>query len=528
MTGLTVILLLVVLATAVATGARRWRLPAPSLLVIAGLVVGLIPWVPEVRLPPHVISVLVLPPLLYASAGEISVRDLRSVWRPVTGLVFGLVLASAIAVAYVARAITPLTTATAFILGAVLASTDPVAVTALGRRLSLPARVQAMVQAESLFNDATSLVLYKVAVATAVSGSAITVSGTVEQFLILAGGGALIGAAVAAVVTLIRRRTEEPVLETVIALVTPYASYVIAEDSHASGVTAVIVSGVVLGSTGHKLSNAPIRLQIHAVYDTVTFLLESVVFALIGLELPSTVRHLAHDEHGWPLWVPVIAFTVLAIRLLWIFPLSALIQYRHKEGDSRLSWRVPAVLSWAGTRGVMPLAAALSIPLVTHTGAPLPHRALILTLTTGTIALTVVFQGFTLAPVVRRSGIALEPEHTAREEARTRRHIAHTALEELRQLGDLDELAELGTAAEAALKQARRDLEARIHQAEDAHYSDPDARPADAYREIRRTLIGIEAAELQRLYEANTISNATRRRIQRELDLEEASLRARD
>ncbi|MEU6370205.1 Na+/H+ antiporter [Streptomyces sp. NPDC046931] len=527
MTGLTVILLLVVLATAVATGARRWSLPAPSLLVIAGLLVGLMPWVPEVRVPPHVINVLVLPPLLFASAGEMSVRDLRTVWRPVTGLVFGLVVASAIAVGYVARTITPLTTATAFILGSVLASTDPVAVTALGRRLSLPPRVQAMVQAESLFNDATSLVLYKVAVATAVSGSAVSVSGTVEQFLILAGGGALIGAAVAGVVALIRRRTEDPILETVIALVTPYASYVIAEQSHTSGVTAVIVSGVVLGSTGHKLSNAPIRIQVHAVYDTVAFLLESVVFALIGLELPSLVRQLARDEHGWPLWVPVIAATLLAIRLLWVFPLSALIHHRHGEGDSRLSWRVPAVLSWAGTRGVMPLAAALSVPLVTQTGAPLPHRALILTLTTGTIALTLVFQGFTLVPIVRRSGIALEPEHTAREEARTRRHIARAALDELKQLGDLDQLAELGAAAEAAVKQARRHLEARIHQAEDAHYSDPDARPADAYREIRRALIAIEAAELQHLYEANKISNATRRRIQRELDLEEASLRDR-
>ncbi|MFB8179169.1 cation:proton antiporter [Streptomyces sp. NPDC055966] len=204
-------------------------------------------------------------------------------------------------------------------------------------------------------------------------------------------------------------------------------------------------SGVVLGSTRHKLGDASVRLQVRAVYDTVTFLLESVVFALIGLELPSAVRHLARDEHGWPLWVPVIAFTLLAIRLLWIFPLSALIHHRHGQGDNRLSWRVPAVLSWAGTRGVMPLAAALSIPLATHTGAPLPHRALILTLTTGTVAVTLVFQGFTLAPVVRRSGIALEPEHTAREEARTRRHIARAALDELKLLGDPEHLADLGT-----------------------------------------------------------------------------------
>ncbi|MDF3290212.1 Na+/H+ antiporter [Streptomyces silvisoli] len=521
MTGLTIVLLLVVLATAVATGARHWRLPAPSLLVVAGLGIGLLPWVPNIHVAPEVISVLVLPPLLYASAEEMSSRELRAVWRPVTVLVFGLVLASAAAVGMIASALTPLSPATAFVLGAILASTDPVAVTALGRRLSLPPRVQAMVQAESLFNDATSLVLYKVAVATAVTASAVSIPSAAGQFVVLGGGGALIGGAVAAVVVLVRRRTEDPVLETVIALVTPYASYVLAEDLHTSGVTAVIVAGVILGSTGHKLTNAPIRLQIHAVYDTVVFLLESVVFAVIGLQLPTQVRELAADERGWPLWVPAVAFTVLALRLLWVFPLSALMQYRR--GNNRISWRVPAVLSWAGTRGVMPLAAALSIPLTTHSGAPLPHRALILTLTTGTIALTLVVQGFTLAPVVRRSGIALEPQHTAREEAQARHHLARAALAELEQIETAD------AAPQIALKQLHRHLEARIQQANDDSSTDGDTddtatRPADAYREIRRALIAVETAELQRLYEANKISNTTRRRLQRALDLEEASL----
>ncbi|MCK7627591.1 Na+/H+ antiporter [Streptomyces sp. RS10V-4] len=519
MTGLTIVLLLVVLATAVATGARHWSLPAPSLLVIAGLAVGLLPWVPDIHVAPQVISVLVLPPLLYASAEEISGRELRAVWRPVTILVFGLVLASAVAVGMIASALTPLTTATAFVLGAVLASTDPVAVTALGRRLALPPRVQAMVQAESLFNDATSLVLFKVAVGTAVAAGAVSIPSAAGQFVLLGGGGALIGAGVAGVVMLIRRRTEDPVLETVIALVTPYASYVLAEDLHTSGVTAVVVAGVVLGSTGHRLSTAHIRLQVHAVYGTVVFLLESVVFAIIGLQLPTLVRQLATDERGWPLWVPAVAFTVLAIRLLWVFPLSALMQYRR--GNNRISWRVPAVLSWAGTRGVMPLAAALSIPLTTHAGAPLPHRALILTLTTGTIALTLVVQGFTLTSVVRRSGIALEPQHTAREEAQARRHLASAALAEL------DRYEEADAASETVLKHVRRHLEARLHQA-DAD-SAPDTydstnRPADAYSEIRRALIAVETTELQHLYENNKISNTTRRHLQRTLDLEEAGL----
>src|SRR2546421_2945709 len=172
MTGLTAVLLLVVLATAVATGARHWRIPAPSLLVAVGLGIALLPGVPTLRVQPEVINIVVLPPLLYASAEEMSWRELRAVWRPVTVLAFGLVLVTAAAVGYVAHALTPLSGPMALVLGAVLASTDPVAVTALGRRLSLPRGLQLMVQAESLFNDATSLVLYKVAVGTAVAAGA--------------------------------------------------------------------------------------------------------------------------------------------------------------------------------------------------------------------------------------------------------------------------------------------------------------------------------------------------------------------
>jgi Na+/H+ antiporter len=519
MAGLTAVLLLVVLATAVATWARHWRVPAPSLLVVVGLGVGLLPWVPAVHVAPDVISVLVLPPLLYASAEEIPWRELRAVWRPVTVLVFGLVLASAATVGVVASALTPLSAPMAFVLGSVLASTDPVAVTALGRRLSLPPRVRVTVQAESLFNDATSLVLFKVAVGTAVAAGAVSVPDAAGRFVLLGGGGALVGAVVAGLVSLIRRRTEDPVLETVIALVTPYAAYVLAEDLHVSGVTAVVVAGVILGSTGHKLTNAPIRLQVHAVYATVVFLLESVVFALIGLELPSMVRELAPYESGWPIDVLAVAATVVAVRLLWIFPLSAVMQ--HRRGNGRISWRVPAVTSWAGTRGVMPLAAALSIPLMTDSGTPLPDRPMVLTLTTGVVVLTLVVQGFTLAPVVRRSGIALEPHHTAREEARARDSLARVGLLYLDQLADPD------AAPQPGIVRLRRDLEARLdHDAHETNLepADSPAATAAAYRELRRAVIGVETRELQRLYDDHQVSDTTRRRIQRALDLEETGL----
>jgi CPA1 family monovalent cation:H+ antiporter len=515
---LTAVLLLVVVATAVATGARHWRIPAPSLLVIAGIGVGLLPWVVDFRVSPQVINLVVLPPLLYASAEEISWRELRRVWRPVTVLAFGLVLASAAAVGAVAAALTPLSGTMAFVLGAVLASTDPVAVTALGRRLSLPPRIQMMVQAESLFNDATSLVLFKVAVGTAVAGGALSGGTAAGEFVALGGGGALVGAAVAGAVALIRRRTEDPVLETVIALVTPYAAYVLAEDVHTSGVTAVVVAGVVLGGQTQRLTNAPIRLQVHAVYGTVVFLLESVVFALIGLELPSLIHDLGAEGHTWPLQALAVAGTLLTVRMLWVFPLSAAMQ--HRRGIGPISWRVPAVLSWAGTRGVLPLAAALSIPLTAHDGTPLPQRELVLVLTTAVVVFTLVLQGFTLAPVVRRSGIALEPTSTAREEANARESLARAGLTQLEQLADLE------AAPEVVVDQLRRGLQARVDHArsEMDEAADSADSTATAYRSMRRALIEAEAAELQRLYDEHRISDTTRRRIQRALDQEDVGL----
>ncbi|MFE6690530.1 Na+/H+ antiporter [Streptomyces sp. NPDC057743] len=519
MTELTAILLLVGFATLVATGARHWRIPAPSLLVVGGVLIGLLPWLRDIQVAPEVISVVVLPPLLYASAEDIPWRELRLVWRPVTVLAFGLVLASAAAVGVVASAVTPLSPTMAFVLGAVLASTDPVAVTALGRKIALPPRIQVLVQSESLFNDATSLVLFKVAVGTAVAANAVTLPSAGGQFLLLGGGGALVGGAVAGVVALIRRRTEDPILETVIALVTPYAAYVLAEDLHTSGVTAVVVAGVVLGSTGHKLTNAAIRLQVHAVYGTVVFLLESVVFALIGLELPPLVRQLTPDERAWPLGLLAVAGTVLAVRLLGVLPLSAIMQRRR--GNGTVTWRIPAVVSWAGTRGVMPLAAALSIPLTADGGGPLPHRPLVLVLTTGVVVFTLVLQGFTLAPVVRWSGIALEPEHTAREEARARAGLAKAGL------SCLDDLESAEAAPAPVIDQLRRGLLARLDQADadqdDAATPTPWASAA-TYRELRRTVIAAESAQLHRLYADNHISDTTRRRLQRSLDLEEAGL----
>ncbi|MGW7236225.1 Na+/H+ antiporter [Streptomyces sp. NPDC054804] len=510
------VLSLVVLATVVATFARRWRIPAPSLLVVAGLAVALLPGTPTIQISPDVIGLVVLPPLLYASAEELSWRELRAVWKPVGVLAVGLVLASAAAVGMVASVVTPLSWQMALVLGAILASTDPVAVTALGRRLALPPKVQMLVQAESLFNDATSLVLYRVAVSVAVASAAANWGAAGGEFLVLAGGGTLIGAVLAGVVALIRRRTEDPVLETVISLVTPYAAYVLAEAAHASGVTSVVVAGVVLGGRGDRLTNARIRLQLHAVYGTVVFLLESVVFSLIGLALPAQVRALSAGDRAWPLYALAVAGTLIAVRLLWLAPLSAVVQ--RKGGIQRPNWRVPVVLTWAGTRGVVPLAAALSIPVVAKDGSPLTERPLVLVLTTSVVVVTLVVQGFSLASVVRRSGIALEPDHTEREEAAARCRLADAGIRRL------DELSELEAVPEVVLDRLRRGLHARLDDARD-RLAESTAESADlVYRQLRRDLIAVESAELRRLYDEHTISDTTRRRLQRSLDLEEARL----
>ncbi|MFF0133726.1 Na+/H+ antiporter [Streptomyces mirabilis] len=507
-----IVLFLVVLATAVATFARRWRVPAPSLLVLAGLGVALIPGVPALHIPPQAIALVVLPPLLYASAEELSLRDLRTVWKPVTILAFGLVFASAAAVGFAAAAITGLPPAMAFVLGAVLASTDPVAVTALGRRLALPGRVQVLVQAESLFNDATSLVLFKVAVGIAVAtGAAVSLPSAGGEFLLLGGGGSVIGAAVAGVVWLIRRRTTDPVLETVIALITPYAAYVVAESAHTSGITSVVVAGVLLGRTGHRLTDAHIRLQLHAVYAVVVFILESVVFSIVGLELPALVRNLPAGTGWWPLQALALAAVLLAVRVLSTLPLTRAV----KPSRGRLSWRVASVVTWAGTRGVMPLAAALSIPLAASNGTALAGRPLVLVLTTAVVVFTLVVQGLSLAAVVNRSGLALEPEHTAREEAEARDTLNHAAL------AHVEQLATLEAVPEAVIDRVRRALSARL----DHRVDGPDGSTVDAtYRELRREVIAAQNDALHRLYDEHRISDTTRRTLQHDLDREEAAL----
>jgi Na+/H+ antiporter len=516
------VVFLVALATIVAAFASRLRVPAPSLLVAVGVVAGLLPGAPPVHVPPEAVSLVVLPPLLYAASEELAWRDLRAIWRPVAVLAVGLVAASAAAVAAVAGAVAPLSASMAFVLGAVLASTDPVAVTALARRLSLPARVQALVQAESLFNDATSLVLFQVAVSLAVGSTAGTaVSGVLlhaaGQFVTLAAGGVLAGGLVAAGAIVVRRRITDPVLETVAALITPYAAFLLGEAIHASGVTAVIVAGLAVGAWRPKITTARTRLQVHAVYQTLIFVLESVVFSLIGLQLPTLTRALTSTGQ-WLLPALAVTATLIVTRIAWVFPLWGAAQRRR--GIRHPDWAVPAVVSWAGTRGVVPLAAALSIPLTTASGATLPQRDLVVVVAAAAIVCSLLVQGSTLEPLARAAGLTgartAAPGH---EDTIARLRLAEAGL------ARLDELADDAAAPDAVIDRLRASLQARIGSTSARTGHGPDTEPDKlTERQLRADLITAENAELARLFDDGTISSATRQRLQRSLDLELARL----
>jgi NhaP-type Na+/H+ or K+/H+ antiporter len=284
---------------------------------------------------------------------------------------------------------------------------------------------------------------------------------------------------------------------------------------HVSPVMAVIVAGLAIGARRDRITTAQTRLQLHSVYQTVIFLLESVVFSLIGLQLPTLIRDLSRAG-AWPAEALAVAGTLIVIRILWVFPLSAVLQRR--SGTRRPSWPVPAVVSWAGARGVVPLAAALSIPLTTASGAPLPRRDLILVLAAAVIVISLVVQGLTLEPLVRRAGIA-RPDAARHEQTVARLRLAEAAL------ARLDELAAGDCAADDVIDRARARLQVRIGH-DRARIDGTRAPEPDGLtdRELRRELNAAENAELARLYDNGTIGQATRQQLQRGLDLEAARL----
>lgn len=516
---------LVVGATAVAGAAGRLRVPAPILLVVTGLAVSFLPFVPDYTLNPDLVLLLVLPPLLYSAALESSYIGIRTNLRPIGLLSVGLVLATTLAVGLVAHAVIPgLPLAAAFALGALVAPPDAVAAAAVGRELGLPRRVLTILGGESLFNDATALTALRVAVAAA-AGGGISLLGGAETFLLAAGGGAALGLLLAVALHWVRRRLTEPVLENSLSLFTPFVVYLLAESIHASGVLAVVVVGLYLGHHESATSYAT-RLQSRAIWRMIDFLLESVVFALIGLQLPVVVAGL-DGRSPWQLagYAALILGVVIVVRIAWIFPFSFLAgwQARRVDRSDRPTWKGPAVVSWAGMRGVVSLAAAFAL------AGDFPARELILFLTFAVVLGTLVVQGMTLPWVVRGLRIGGEEQHgDLLAEANAQHRAARAAVERLEALVAAGEGR---PPPDTVVDRLRNLAEGRSLGAWErvggGTGQDGDETPSAAFRRLRQEMLRAEREVFVRMRDERTLDEEVLRRVVHELDLEEAMLERR-
>ncbi|MGH3914250.1 MAG: Na+/H+ antiporter, partial [Pseudonocardiaceae bacterium] len=406
MTGLSLILL-VFGALAVTALSRRYGLPAPLALVVAGLGVSMIPGVPDFRLDPDVVLFAILPPLLYSAALDSSSIRIRANIRSITLLAVGLVLFTTACVGLVAWWLVPgLPLPAALVLGAVVAPPDAVAAVAIGRRLGLPRRMMTVLAGESLFNDATALTAVRVGVA-ATLGAGFSVWTGLGELLLAGVGGVVLGAVLGRVVHQVRLRLGDARLESALGLVVPFAAYALAEEMHLSGVLAVVMTGLYLGHHAPAAGYAT-RLQDGAVWRAADTVLEAFVFALIGLQLPTVLDNAAGELGPLLIAAAVILVTVILARVMWVFPaiyLPRVLLPRLSARDPAPRWQVPVVISWSGMRGVVTLAAAFSIPEFTDSGGPFPGRAEIIFLAFCVTIGTLLLHGLTLPWVIRRLGV---------------------------------------------------------------------------------------------------------------------------
>ncbi|MFI5746972.1 Na+/H+ antiporter [Streptomyces sp. NPDC051644] len=513
MRGLEVTVVILAAVLAMTWLARRLRWNEPVLLVAGGCLIGLTPEFRTLVLPPPVVLLLFLPPLLYWESLTTSLREIRTNLRGIVLLATGLVLATAAAVAGVGHAL-GLSWPLAFVLGAVVAPTDAIAVRAVARLL--PRRIRTILRAESLINDGTALALYAVVVGVAVQGQAVTWSGTAARFLLAYAGGVAIGAACAVVVVALRRWLRDRVLESTLAVLTPFATYLPAQVLGVSGVLAVVTCGLILSQAGPKVISAGARVQITDFWKVSTFILNSALFVLVGIQTPAIVSGVDSASLGYAaVTALLISGVVIATRLLWLYSVPYLIRAvdrRPVQRTLRSGARQRFPLAWSGVRGAVSLAAALAVPATTAQGRPLPGHGLLVFTAVTVILVTLVLQGTTMPAVIRWSGLHGDAIETT-EERRAHRQIATAAVEALPDLaGRLDTPPETANAILSELREYATEV------AEPSDATGPGVR---AGLELRRTLIDVKRSALIRLRDQRTIDDIVLRRLQSVLDSEE-------
>jgi monovalent cation/hydrogen antiporter len=501
------------------------KVPYPIPLVIGGLVLGLVPGIPDIQLNPDLVLLVFLPPLLYSSAFFADLRALRADARVISFQAVGLVLATTATVALIGHEVIGLPWAMSFALGAIVSPTDPAAATAIMRRVGAPRRMVNVLEGESLFNDATALVAYKVAVAAAVGGS-FSAGDTILEFFRDAAGGIAIGVAVGWVIGEVRKRVTDINTELTISLFSAYGAFVPADQVGVSGVLAVVACGVYLGFRAPEISSPESRMQSDGLWSTLTFLLNAALFILIGLQLPTIVDGLGGRPAGEVIgYAAAVCGAVIAVRFLWNFIVTWLIRTidrRPSQIARRASWRSRVVGSWAGMRGAVSLAAALALPLHTHSGAPLPGRELIQFITFALILVTVVGQGLTLPLLIRRLGVVEDGTEEEYEEVRARLAIARAALDRV------DELEGENWTRDGTIERVRRlyEFRQRRFKIRAGKIEDEDGLEEGSllYQRMMHEIYAAQRQALVGLRNDRQISSDVMRRVERELDLEESRL----
>ncbi|HEY3524223.1 MAG TPA: Na+/H+ antiporter [Candidatus Limnocylindrales bacterium] len=514
------ILVLLVAVAVIVSIARRIGVAYPILLVIGGIVLGLVPGVPEIDLDPSLVLVIFLPPLVFAAAWETPVRDFRENLVAVLLLSVGLVLFTVAVVGVAALAVVPgLLVAGAFVLGAIVAPSDALAATTVLERVDVPRRVRAVLEEESLLNDATALTAYRTAVIAALSGSFV-LGDALSTFAVATLGGLAIGLLVAGAVDFLWERLDDPPVEVTLSLVIPYVAFLPAEAVGASGVIAAVTAGIILGYRSPRILSPETRLLATSAWEMLTFVLNGFAFLLVGLEVRPVLATIERPLPELVVGAIAVSVAVIGARAAWVYGalyLPHLVARFRGRPSKAMRPAVPLVVSWAGMRGAISLAAALALP------ATFEDRNLILILTAVVIAVTLLGQGLTLPLVVRL--VELPPGTIDVEEETLARNRQTEAA-----LARLDELGEEWAGHAPLIENLRGRYRHRLEHLPDEDESgerimSPERQQElDEHHLISTAVIAAERETLIGLRDRAEISDAVLRRLERELDLEEARL----
>jgi len=515
------ILICLVAVALLAIVSRKINVPYPILLTVAGGLLALVPGLPAIHLEPKLVFDLFLPPLLYPAAVYTSWRDFRANLRSILPLAIFLVLLTMTTTACLFHALTGLPLAVGFVFGALISPPDAVAALAVTKDLKVPRKITVILEGESLVNDATSFISFRFAVAAVLTGT-FSLGQASAQFLLVAVGGIVVGLAVGWLATQVQKRMDDPPVQTMFSLLTPYLAYFSGEKLHVSGILAVVIAGIYYGWRAPRVLSGRMRLQAVPVWQMVVFILNGILFILIGLQLPQVIHALPPGSAMSVAKLAVLVFLALVlVRFLWLFVATYLPRLFSKtfRRKNPAPWQQTALIAWTGMRGADSLAGALAIPFLLADGAPFPGRDLILLLTFCVIFGTLIVQGLTLKPLVR--WLRIVDDHVTEKEERLARLRANEAA-----LARIEDLGSSGQARPDSVERLRSEYADRIRQlSKDTSHEESLRRLySKDFQQLACEALDTERETVIGLRNEDTINDEVLRRIQHDIDLAEARL----